>query len=366
MGHMKKHIALFLPTLHGAGAEKVIINLLKGMLQKDISVDLVVASMEGAYLNQVPKQVRIINLKTYRVVKALVPLSQYLRDNQPCTLISHMSNANGIAVLAKILSQQKTRLVLVEHNTLSPDKSKLIRAKFVPILMKLLYPLADAIVAVSQATARELESKLGLKKGKVKTIYNPVVDSRLTFQANQYLNHPWFGKGSPPVFLAVGRLTQQKDFATLIKAFAILRTKKMARLMILGEGELREELEEMTKKMGLSKDIALPGFVKNPYMYMTKATAFVMSSRWEDLGNVLIEAMACGCPVISTDCPHGPREILAAGKYGILVPVEDVFTLSYAMLKLLEAPVRKELLIDRANYFSVNRAVSKYLAISHI
>ena len=361
-----KRVAFFLPTLHGGGAEKVVINLLKGMRGKDVDLDLVVASTEGPYLNQVPKEVRVINLETKRVVKALIPLSQYLRENQPSTLISHMSHANLIAVLAKILAREKTRLVLVEHNTLSAAKSKLIRAKFIPVLMKLLYRYADAIVGVSQATARDLEYQLGLRKQTVKTIYNPVVDSQLIFQANQSLNHPWFEKGTPPVFLAVGRLTQQKDFATLIKAFAILRTTKVARLIILGEGELRGELEDMTKRLGISKDVAIPGFVENPYMYMKNASAFVMSSRWEGLGNVLIEAMACGCPVISTDCPHGPKEILAAGKYGILVPIGDVFTLSYAMLKVLDTSVRHDLLMHRANYFSVKKAVSKYLAISNV
>ena len=361
-----KRIAFFLPTLHGGGAEKVVINLLKGMLDQDVYLDLVVASTEGPYLNQVPKQVRIINLESDRVIKALVPLSQYLREKQPCTLISHMSHANVIAVLATILAWEKTRLVLVEHNCLSAAKSKLIRAKFIPILMKLLYRRADVIVGVCQATARDLECQLGFPKGMIKTIYNPVVDSELIFQANQSLNHPWFQKGAPPVFLAVGRLTQQKDFATLIKAFAILRSKKVVRLMILGEGELRGELENMTKRLGISEDVAMPGFVENPYIYMKNASAFVMSSRWEGLGNVLIEAMSCGCPVVSTDCPHGPKEILAAGKYGILVPVQDVFTLSYAMLKVLETPIRHELLIRRANYFSVKQAVSKYLEISNV
>lgn len=361
-----KRLAFFLPTLHGGGAEKVVINLLKGMLGKDIYLDLVVATTEGPYLNQIPKKVRVINLETGRVLKALIPLCKYLRENKPCTLISHMSHGNVIAVLARILAREKTRLVLVEHNTLSADKSKLIRAKFIPILMRLLYPYADAIVGVSQATARDLESQLGLAQGTVKTIYNPVVDSQLTFQANQSLNHPWFEKGAPPVFLAVGRLTQQKDFATLIQAFAILRRKKVARLMILGEGELRAELEHMIQRLNLNKDVVMPGFVDNPYKYMKNASAFVMSSRWEGLGNVLIEGMACGCPIVSTDCPHGPKEILAGGKYGILVPVEDVYTLSYAMLKILETPVRQELLINRANYFSVKQAVCKYLAISNV
>ncbi|MEO0966791.1 MAG: glycosyltransferase [Cyanobacteria bacterium J06639_18] len=362
---MKKQVAFFIPNLH-SDTDKVVINLLKGMLDKDVYLDLVVASKKGGYLNQVPKQVRIINLESNGVFKAIVPLSQYLREHQPDILISHMSHTNAIAVLAKLLAQENTRLVLVEDNTLFARKSKSLQRKFFPILMKLLYQYADVIVGVSHATARDLESRLGLKMGKVKTIYNPVVDSRLTFQANESFNHPWFQKGAPPVFLAMGRLTQQKDFTTLIKAFSILRSNKVARLMIIGEGELRGELEYLTKKLGIVQDVAIPSFVKNPYVYMKNASAFVMSSRWEGLGNVLIEAMACGCPVISTDCPHGPREILAAGKYGILVPVEDVFTLSYAMLKVLETPIRTELLVRRANYFSVRRSVSKYLAISNV
>lgn len=362
---MKKHVAFFIPNLHN-DAEKVVINLLKGMVRKDVYLDLVVATKKGGYVNQVPKQVRIISLESRGAFKAILPLSQYLREHQPDTLISHMSYTNAIAVLAKLLAQEKTRLVLVEDNTLFAQKSKSLQRKFFSILMKLLYRYADAIVGVSQATARDLESRLGLRTGKVKTIYNPVVDSRLIFQANESFNHPWFQKGTPPVFLAMGRLTQQKDFATLIKAFSILRSNKVARLMIIGEGELRGELEHLIEKLGIAKDVAISGFVKNPYVYMKNASAFVMSSRWEGLGNVLIEAMACGCPVISTDCPYGPREILAAGKYGILVPIEDVFTLSYAMSKVLETPIRTELLIRRANYFSVRRSVSKYLAISNV
>ncbi|KST67684.1 glycosyltransferase [Mastigocoleus testarum] len=364
---MKKHVTFFMTNLH-SDADKLVINLLKGILEldKDVYLDLVVANKKGGYLNQIPKQVRIINLESHGTFKAIVSLSQYLREHQPNTLISHTTHTNAIAVLARFLVQEKIRLVLVEDNTLFARKSKSFQRKFFPILMKLLYRYADAIVGVSYATARDLESRLGLRTGKVKIIYNPVVDSQLTFQANESFNHPWFQKGAPPVFLAMGRLTQQKDFATLIKAFSILRSNKVARLMIIGEGELRGELEYLTKKLGIAQDVAIPSFVKNPYVYMKNASAFVMSSRWESLGNVLIEAMACGCPVVSTDCPHGPREILAAGKYGILVPVEDVFTLSYAMLKVLETPIRTELLVRRANYFSVRRSVSKYLAISNI
>jgi glycosyltransferase involved in cell wall biosynthesis len=360
-----KPIAFFIPTLHGGGAEKVVINLLKGMTTKNLALDLdlVIANAEGPYLNQIPKGVRIIELNSGRVIKALFPLSRYLQQYQPQALISHMSHANVIAVIAKKLARTKTKLILVEHNTLSADQSPLRRGKLIPPLMKLLYPQVEAIVGVSQAVARDLEQELGLRKETVKTIYNPVVDDELLAKANSPLAHPWFGSDSIPVFLAVGRLTPQKDFMSLIRAFAIVRKKIVARLLILGEGESRPELEALVNQLNLVDDVALPGFVENPYAYMSRATAFILSSQWEGLGNVLIEAMACGCPVISTDCPSGPREILESGKYGFLVPVGDVEKLSLAMLNLLQTPVKQSLLLERAKYFSVERAVQQYLEL---
>jgi glycosyltransferase involved in cell wall biosynthesis len=356
-------IAFFLPTLHGGGAERVVINLLKGMSNYQTPLDLIVATTDGPYLNQVPPQVRVINLATGRVIKAILPLSNYLRKNQPIALISHMNHANVVAVLAKKIVRTKTKLILVEHNTLSSEKSNLIRARFVPPFMKLLYPFADEIVAVSQGVAEDLESQLNLEKGKVNVIYNPIVDDELIAKGKLPLDHPWFEKGSPPVFLAVGRLTYQKDFLTLIKAFGILRSHKLARLIILGEGEQRTELEAMINQLGIVESVSMPGFVDNPYAYMSRAIAFVLSSRWEGLPTALIEAMACGCPVIATDCPSGPREILEAGKYGALVPVGNEIALSTAMLDILNSSVNVDVLVQRTRDFSVEKANSQYLSL---
>lgn len=356
-------IAFFLPTLHGGGAERVVINLLKGMSNYQTPLDLIVATTDGPYLNQVPPQVRVINLATGRVIKAILPLSNYLRKNQPIALISHMNHANVVAVLAKKIVRTKTKLILVEHNTLSSEKSNLIRARFVPPFMKLLYPFADEIVAVSQGVAEDLESQLNLEKGKVNVIYNPIVDDELIAKGKLHLDHPWFEKGSPPVFLAVGRLTYQKDFLTLIKAFGILRSHKLARLIILGEGEQRTELEAMINQLGIAESVSMPGFVDNPYAYMSRAIAFVLSSRWEGLPTALIEAMACGCPVIATDCPSGPSEILEAGKYGALVPVGNEIALSTAMLDILNSSVNVDVLVQRTRDFSVEKANSQYLSL---
>jgi glycosyltransferase involved in cell wall biosynthesis len=354
-------IAMFLPSLAGGGAERVALNLLKGIIDRNIPVDLVVADAQGEYSGRVPQGVRTLNLATPRVSLSIPALASYLREHQPVMLLSHMNHANVAAVLARDLARSSTKLAVVEHSTLSASKSKFFRGRFLPLVMRGLYPRADAIVGVSQGVSTDLERQLGLPSGKVKTIYNPVVDRELLANAKMPLEHPWFQAGSPPVFLAVGRLSPEKDYTNLISAFAIVRQQQPARLMILGEGETRQELETAIETLGIGEDVSLPGFVKNPYAYMSKATTFVISSRWEGLPTGLIEAMACGCPVVATDCRSGPAEILEGGKYGVLVPIENAGALAAAMLQSLEAPMSRDGSIERGMYFSTERAVSEYL-----
>lgn len=357
----KERIAVFLHALHGGGAEKVAVNLLKGMSARDVPLDLVLATAEGPYLDQVPKYVRVVDLAAGRVVKATLPLLHYLQREKPMALLSHMNHANVVAVVAKQLARTKTKLVLVEHDTLSAAKGKFLRSRLVPPLVKKLYPYADAIVGVSEGVARDLEANFSIPGEKLSVVYNPVVSDELFSKAKTPLAHSWFQADSPPVFLAVGRLTQQKDFFTLIEAFALLKSQTVARLIILGEGEDRSELEAAIARLGLCESISLPGFVENPYAYMSRASAFVLSSRWEALPTVLIEAMACGCPVIATDCPSGPAEVLQAGVYGPLVKVGDPTALAAAMLQVLKVPIDPSLLLRRAMDFSFERIVPKYL-----
>ena len=361
---LEQRIAFFLPNLAGGGAERVALNLLAGMLERDeLLLDLVVAATDGPYIDQVPERVRLVNLGTGRVTKAIPALARYLTEYQPLALVSHMNHANIAAILAKELARSKTKLVVVEHDTLSASKSRLRRSKFLPLLMKWLYPRADAIVGVSQGVAEDLDTQLSFPPGTVKTVYNPVVDRELIAKAQAPVAHPWFAPGSPPVFLAVGRLSPQKDFANLLAAFALVHQRQPARLLILGEGEERSALEAQIAALGIGADVSVPGFVQNPYAYMSQATTFVLSSRWEGLPTVLIEAMACGCAVVATDCPSGPQEILAGGKYGLLVPIADASALADAMLQTLEAPMSKSASIERGRYFSAERAVDEYLAL---
>ncbi|MEL6927023.1 MAG: glycosyltransferase [Cyanobacteria bacterium J06600_6] len=360
----KKRITFFLDALHGGGAERAVVNILKGLVQRDeFDLDLVLATKEGPYLDSVPSEVRIVDLQAGRAISATFPLVSYLRRNRPWAVVGSMGHVNVVASMATKLSGVKTKLLLVEHNTISANQIKLKRSKLVFQLMKWLYPTADGVGGVSVGVSRDLEQCLGLKPESVRVLHNPVVNEDLIAQSQADLDHPWFAADTPPVFLAVGRLSPQKDFPNLLKAFALVREHKSARLMILGEGEDRSALESMIKDLGITNDVLLPGFVSNPYAYMRHASCFVLSSRQEGLPTVLIEAMACGCPVVSTDCPSGPDEILAGGTYGILAPVKDSAALGRGMLATLENPTASETLKKRANQYSTAKTVGTYVSL---
>lgn len=358
----KGRVALYLPSLRGGGAERVMVLLANGLAKHGHLVDLVLAKAEGPYLSDVHSDVRIVDLACRRVALSLPGLIRYLRRERPAAMLSALNHANVIACLAYRLARVPMRLMISEHNTLSMSHPQNARGRLVPWLMRLVYPWADGVVAVSQGVADDLVHTLGIDASRVKVIYNPVVDDALLVKAKQPLEHPWFKQGEPPVVLGVGRLTEQKDFEKLIRAYALVRAKRVVRLMILGEGKLRLQLETLVSQLGLKDDVALPGFVDNPFVYMARAAVFVLSSRSEGLPTVLIEAMACGAPVVSTDCPSGPREILEGGKWGLLVPVGNVSTLAQAMALTLdefEGPDVKR----RAMDFRADLAVQKYLRL---
>jgi glycosyltransferase involved in cell wall biosynthesis len=356
-------VSCFIPDLTDGGAQRAVVKLVGGLAARGLAVDLVLVNKKGPHLGAVGARVRIVDLGTERVVKAIPALARYLSREQPRALVSSLSHANIAAVASRALTSANTRLIVVEHNTVSVVRSDLRRNAALPALVRRAYPRADAVVGVSEGVASDLISNLGVAAAKVSVIPNPVVDHSLIEAAGQPTDHPWFADNSVPVFVAAGRLTAQKDFPTLLRAFRMLRETRVAHLMILGEGEERAKLETMVTEMNLTDDVVLPGFVENPYALMSRAAAFVLSSRWEGLPTVLIEALACGCPVVSTDCPSGPREILDGGKYGALVAVGDPATLCDAMAQSLGAPPRPDALKERAARYSVERAVDQYLEL---
>ena len=256
------------------------------------------------------------------------------------------------ATMAVRTARRCVRIVGVLHNAVRSRRG-LDRARRS-------FPGADAAVGVSRGVAAELKEAVGVPAYRVHTIYNPVVSANPVRDADRPAGHPWLDELGPQVVLAAGRLNKQKDFPTLLAAFAKLLVHRPARLIVLGKGRLRPMLTAQARELRIAEHVDFPGFVENPCAFMAKAGLFVLSSRHEGLPTVLIEAMACGCPVVSTDCSFGPSEILQEGKFGALVPVGDAEALAAAMGRTLDEPPRRATLRERASFFSIERAVDQY------
>ncbi|MGI0500040.1 glycosyltransferase [Limnospira platensis] len=338
MALVQPDVALFLRYIGGGGAERVMLNLGRGLIAKGFKVDLVIGKAWGPHLAKVPPEIRIIDLGASGVGGTIWALRNYLQESQPKSLLSALHYANEMAVWAKRLGGVSTRVVVSEHNTFSEaiQHTTKLRKILLPLFVRYFYPWADGIVAVSKGAAEDLAKSTGLNSDRIQYIYNPVITPELLQKARETLDHPWFQPGEPPVILGVGKLEAQKDFPTLIKAFDQVRKVREVRLGILGWGPDGDRLKNLIEDHGLGDDAALLGYADNPYPYMANAAVFVLSSRWEGLPTVLIEAMAVGTPVISTNCKSGAAEILAEGRYGSLVPVGDPTAMAEAILATLE------------------------------
>ena len=394
-----QHIALLMPSLEGGGVQRSMLHLARALADRGHRVDLLVYKAQGDFVDSVPSAIRVVALETaprwrgglhaFRAapehliqlampvllprkpqvtLRCLPALVRYLREERPAVLFSADTYLNLVALWARRLAGVSVRTLISERIHLSSHlrdgaKRRKWRWRFIVPLLRRMYPEADRIIAVSRGVADDLRTLVGLPPELVTTVYNPVVDSELAKKAEAPIDHAWFVPGAPPVIIAVGRLTEQKDFPTLLQAFAQVRAQRQTRLLLLGEGRMRRELEALTRELGVDQDVSLPGFTSNPFAYMARAAVFVLSSTYEGLGNVLIEALACGCPVVSTDCPSGPAEILENGQYGRLVPVGDPAAMAQAIISTLEASPDRGLLQKRALLFSVDRAVEQYLEV---
>lgn len=359
-----ERLALFLPTLDDGGAERVMLQLAASFSARGHAVDLVVAIPGGPLDGQVLPGPRVVSLDASRTILALPSLIRYLRRERPVVLLSTLEHANVLAVGAGEFARAGVRIVLREATVLLPRADLGLQARLLRGLMRRAYRAAERIVAVSQSVATSLTEELGLDARRIRTIYNPIVTARLHEQATAPLDDPWFAPGAPPVVLGVGRLAPQKDYPTLIRAFAQVRAGREARLVILGEGPERRALEELTRQLGVAADVKLPGYDHNPFRYMSRASVFALSSLYEGLPGALIQAMACGCRVISTDGLGGAREVLENGSVGPLVPPRDPAALARGISALLDeartGPARVRHSIER---FSEKSVVDAYLEI---
>jgi glycosyltransferase involved in cell wall biosynthesis len=356
-------IAFFLPGLHAGGAERVTVNLARGMAQRRYPVDMVLAAAEGPFLDQLDPTVRLVDLAASRVRRSLLPLASYLRRERPRVLISSMSHANLIALWAARLAGQATPVVVTVHTShTKAARAGAARRMLRPRLMRMFYPWASRVIAVSGGAADDLARATGVPRDRVEVIYNPVITDATYELARQDPGEPWLAEGQPPVMLGAGRLTAAKDFPNLIRAFALVRARRHVRLIILGEGEERGPLEALVRELGITDDVSLPGYHPNALACMARSSLFVLSSAWEGLPTVLIEALAVGAPVVSTDCRSGPREILQGGRLGTLVPVGDSEALANAMVATLDSS-RAAAPASALEPFTMDAAVSHYLQV---
>lgn len=356
-------LAIFLPSLEGGGAERVYTDLANHFVASGVPVDMVLIWPRGRYLAELDARIRLIDLGVGSRAQAIPALARYLRRESPEVLLSAMDIANVVALLAHRLSRRRVRVVVSCHvnQSLQARHGGQLHDRALPWLTRLLYPGADRIVAVSHGVADDLAKLLKRPIERIDVIYNPIAVDAVRAQAAEKIGHPWLCEGEPPVLLSVGRLIPQKDYPTLFRAVAKVRQNRAVRLIVLGEGPERAALEQLAGQIGISEILAMPGFVDNPFAFMRQARLFVLSSRWEGFGLVILEALACGCPVFSTDCPSGPAEILERGEYGKLAPVGDVDAMARGIEECLDAPVDSERLVMRARDFALDRIAGMYL-----
>ncbi len=350
----------------GDGVARMKLILARSLADRGFQVDYVGWRTEGTLASRFPSNVRVVKLYAPNILFRLLGLVRYLKHARPAAILSSEDIAN-LCTMARNIARVQTRVIAIAHIPYSYEfqnrggKVRLLG----PFLVRKVLSKADTIVAVSQGVADDL-STLTEPESNIVTIHNPIDSNEVQALGSQPLDHPWFAPGQPPVILGVGRLQQAKDFPTLIRAFQVVRQNSNSRLMILGEGSERAGLESLVENLGLQGEVGMPGFKDNPYVYMSRSAVFVLSSVAEGLGRVSIEALALGTPVVSTDCPSGPSEILEGGAFGRLVPVGDADALAVAILETMAEDSGANERRARARDFSIDASVDRYLEVMGI
>ena len=360
-----QRIAFFLSTSGHSGVDRVAKHLLPALARRGYQVDLLKVRRHGPELGDTDPRIRILDLGHRQTYACLPNLVRYLRRERPAVLLSDKDRVNRTALLARGLAGVDTRLVVRSGTTLSLDLAS--RGMLERWLQRLsvgrLYPFADQIIVPSAGAADDMARYTGLARERICVVPSPVVPESLFDADVPPPQHPWFHDPDSPLILGAGELGSRKDFETLLRGFARLRAQRRCRLMIIGRGRGRDRLLTLAAELGVADDFDLPGFIPEPYPYLANADLFAFTSRWEGLGFVLIEALALGTPVVSTDCPSGPNEILQGGRYGRLIPVGDDAALAQAMAATLEAPPPASQLKEAARPYAIEAAADAYLSV---
>lgn len=358
----KRPIAFFIPALNGGGAQRVVVNLANSLLDiTDHPIHVVLLRREGEFLDELRPAVNIVDLGTRRASLSVFALARYMRRERPRSMLSTLGYANIVFIISGLLAQRPCRLVVREANVVRKPTGKWIdkfRSRIIIGLMRMLYPCADAVVAICNDVLQSMQAAGVNIHNRTVVIGNPIdlMPPALTSNPMDYLPKP-----CPPFICSIGRLSESKGFDILLSAFSKVQDTHL-NLVILGEGPLRNLLVRQARTLGIEDRVHMPGFVKNPRKILQKAELFVLSSRWEGFVNVLLEALATGVPVVSTDCPGSPNDILEGGAHGRLVPYDDPEALAAAIIKELEVPSgTREGRMARAKDFSAEKIARQYL-----
>jgi glycosyltransferase involved in cell wall biosynthesis len=359
----RRPIAIFLAAT-GGGVQRNRIRLANALVERGLAVDVILPEARGPHLAQLAPSARLIDLRTRSPLPVVWRLARYLRDARPQALLASQQHTILAAIWARRLSQAALPLTVTQHNTLSEicrqSPYPLVRY-LLPTLARWFFRHADTVTAVSQGVADDLSMVTGIDVKDITVVYNPIVTPDIGIQTSEVTGDPWLDHKDRPVVMAAGNLIAIKDFGTLLRAFARLRAQRPARLVILGEGPEHAKLAREARELGIATDVRFAGFKSNPFAFMARADVFVLSSRVEGFPTVLVEAMACGCPVVSTDCPSGPAELIDDPRLGRLVPMGDDTALAAAVLETLASTPDRKLLARRAGLYSADRIVSQYI-----
>lgn len=361
----KKRVCLYIGSMELGGIGKLMLHLMDEFLKKGITVDLFLMKSGGEYFSQIPKEVNVF-IESGSYIRRIYKFIFYLRRRKPNVSISARQRQDIGNILGTILSCSGTLPIISLHtnvsveNRVNPDKKK--DNLLLNLISKILYRVPKKFIAVSEGVADDFSRRIGVERKRISVIYNPVYKpyDRDADNGNIHPTYKAHAKRKKYI-IAIGRLTKAKDFETLIRAFKIVCQQRDVSLFILGEGPLRDSLEALIYELGLVENVFLLGYVENPLYYLSSAEALVVSSRWEGFGNVIVESLGVGVPVVSTDCQSGPSEILQGGKYGRLVKVGDYEAMSYAIVETIDNDSDPNFLIERAEDFATDKIAHEYL-----
>jgi glycosyltransferase involved in cell wall biosynthesis len=360
-------IACFFSTSGHSGVDRAARNLIPSLARRGYTVDLLKVRRHGPDLDpskgEMPPGVHVVDLGSRHTYACLPALVDYLRRERPAVMLSDKDRVNRTALLARWLARVPTRLVLSSGTTISIDLAS--RGPLERWLqrnsMGRLYRFADQVIVTSAGVADDMAAYTGLARKLIRVVPRPIIPESVFTTAFDPPDHPWFSDHRKNLILGAGELCARKGFDILLRAFSMVRSTRPCRLVILGRGGAHDALLALARELGVAEDFALPGHVSNPYAFMAHADLFALTSRWEGLGFVLIEALAVGTPVVSTDCPSGPREVLQNGRYGPLVPVDDADALAASISRTLDSPLSADTLREAARPYAIDAAADAYL-----